>query len=78
MKVGITFKGKTIICVKVNKAGCSMWSMEPGPHDDWVSIDAAGVRVRRPTSDRGYPLLWVDRGWRGTIIGIEGINLEEG
>jgi hypothetical protein len=74
MRVGNFPTAKTILCVRVNKLQCTLWSCHSAPHNGRISLDAAGVRMSRPTSEGGYPGIWVDRGWRGVMVGIEGVD----
>jgi hypothetical protein len=76
VRIGEFPGGKTMLSVKVTKMGGSIWSHSPVPHNGWVQADEAGVRRAHSTSEPGYPGLWVDLGWRGLILGIEGIDLE--
>jgi hypothetical protein len=74
MKIGTFYARKTILCVRVGKLGCSVWSVHPTPYDGWVAMDAAGVVVGRPTPESGYPALLADLGWRGVRISVKGVE----
>jgi hypothetical protein len=37
-------------------------------------MEAEEIRLSRPTSEKGYPGIWVDRGWRRVIVGVEGVD----
>jgi len=78
MKLGTSAARKTILCVKAGKTECSLWSRNPGPYDGWISLDTAGVRLWWPTSKKGYPAIWADRGWTSPLIGVEGVTMKEG
>jgi hypothetical protein len=67
---------RAVMAVWANKLQCSLWSDKPTPHNGWIVVEAKEVRLSRPTSEGGYPGIWVDRGWRGVMVGIEGVDFE--